>query len=171
MSWRSAYWAGFVAAMGVYMAMVIWTLPAISAAAGGLAPFDLRPTGYSPQEARAFLAALSDEGRALYLGPQRLLDLFYPALLGVVLGGAVWALVRFALLRWVLLAAVLGGMLADYSENILVKGLLETPGPVTDNAVLAASRATITKSALTGLAMMAVLVALVLAFIRRRRAG
>jgi hypothetical protein len=171
MSWRFAYWATFIATMGVYMAMVIWTLPAIATAAGGLAVFDMRPTGYSPQEARAFLAALTDEGRALYLGPQRLLDLFYPAMLAVVLGGAIWVLVRFAWLRRVLLAIVLGGMLADYWENALVKDLLETPGPVSDAAILAASRATMAKSALTGLAMTAVLVALVAAFFRTRRAA
>ncbi len=88
-----------------------------------------------------------------------------------MLGGAIWALVRSAPLRWVLLAVILGGMLADYAENMLVKGLLEAPGPVTDAAILAASRATMIKSALTGLAMMAVLIALVLTFIRRRRAG
>lgn len=170
MSLRAAYRTAFTAAMVVYLAMVFWTLPGISTAAGGLAEFDLRPMGYRPDEARAFIGALSDQGRVLYLGPQRLLDFFYPGLLAIVLGGAIWSLVRPVLLRRVLLAMVVGGMLADYVKNSLVKGLLKSPGPVTDLAILTASRATVIKTALTGLAMIAVLIAAVLTLVQRRKA-
>jgi hypothetical protein len=169
MTWRAPYWTVFAITLAVYGAMMFWTLPGISAAAEGLVAFDMRPGGYSPDEARRFLAALTDEGRALYLGPQHLLDLFYPALLAIVLGGAVWGLVRSAALRWILLAVILGGMLADYTENALVKGLIESFAPVTDAAVQSASLATLVKSTLTGLAMIALCIAVVSAFIRRRK--
>jgi len=169
MSLRAAYWLVFAITLVVYGTMVIWTLPGIAAAAGGLVAFDLRPTGYSPDEARTFLAALNDQGRALYLGPQRMLDLVYPALLAIVLGGATVTLVRNAPLRWALLVVILGGMAADYTENALVKSMLENSSPVSDASAMGAARATIVKSALTGLAMSAVCIALVIAFFRRRQ--
>lgn len=149
---RMGYWLAFAMMLAVYAAMTFWTLPGIVEGTGGLMPFDLRFSGYGPDEARAFLAALSDEGRAVYLGPQRLLDTLYPALLAVVLAGGVAALVRARWLRVVLLAAVLGGMGADYLENARVAALL-TADAVTDEAIAAASRATVAKSALTGGAM------------------
>ncbi|MFC3117406.1 hypothetical protein [Jhaorihella thermophila] len=140
--------------------MVLWTLPAIAAEAGGLLPFDLRPTGYSAEEARTFLAALSDEGRAIYAGPQRALDGVYPALLAAVLAGAVKALFRRGPLRVVLMLAVLGGMLADYAENLRIAAMLAAGPEATDAMIEAASRATVTKSALTGAVMGLVLLAL-----------
>ena len=74
----------FLAGAGVYAAMLLWTLPAITEAAGGLMPFDMRPFGYTHTEAVNFLAALTPEGLSLYLGPQAWLDRAYPALLGLV---------------------------------------------------------------------------------------
>ena len=166
---RMLYWTAFAAALAVYATMLAWTLPGISASAGGLAPFDMRPGGYDGDAARGFLDALGREGRALYQGPQRMLDLFYPALLAIVLAGAVWALVQNRPLRALLLVVVPAGMGADYLENVRVAGLLAQSGAVTDEAVAAASRATQVKSALTGLAMVAVIAALAVAGVRRVR--
>ncbi len=157
---RQAYWAVFAAALAIHGTMALWTLPRIAQEAGGLLPFDLRPTGYTPEEARAFLSALSEEGRAVYSGPQRLLDSIYPALLAVVLAGAVKVLFRRGLLRIVLMLAVLGGMLADYAENMRVAGLLAAGPEAADAMIAAASRATVAKSAMTGLVMGVVLLAL-----------
>lgn len=171
MSLRAAYWAILAAALGVYAAMVGWTLPAISDEAGGLMPFDLRPTGYSGDAARAFLAALSDRGRAIYLGPQRWLDLIYPALLALALLGAVRVFVGPPLLRWLLVALILIGMLADYSENARVAAMLHWDGAVPDDMVAAASLRTRLKSVFTGVVMVAVLLALARAGLRRVRRG
>ena len=77
-----AFWISFIFATGVYLSMVFWSLPFIAGQAGGLAPFDMRPTGYSVTEARAFTQALTEEGRAFYLDVQHKLDFAYPALLG-----------------------------------------------------------------------------------------
>lgn len=166
---RAGYWLVFAATLAVYLAMVGWTLPGIAAAAGGLMPFDLRPAGYGPQEARAFLAALGDPGREIYLGPQRWLDAIYPALLAVVLGGAVLGLVRRRAPRAVLLLAIFGGMAADYVENMHVASLLTAEGAISDQAIARASRATQVKSALTGVAMAAVAVALAVRLTGKRR--
>jgi hypothetical protein len=166
---RQSYWILFAITLSVYGAMAIWTLPGITAAAGGLAPFDLRLRGYTPDEAHAFLGALNLQGRVLYLGPQYVLDMFYPALLAIVLGGAVVRLVKSKPLKWALLAVIAAGMIADYTENSLVAALLKSPDPVIDAAVLMASRATVIKAAMTGLAMTAVIIALVVALITNRR--
>lgn len=164
---KLAYWAVFAAAMAIYVTMLTWTLPGIAENAGGLVPFDMRPLGYTPDEARSFIAALSEKGRELYLGPQQLLDLAYPVLLAIVLAGAVGALVDNWKLRGVLYLAILLGMLADYSENTFVALMLEYPGPVSDKLAGLASKATVVKSVLTGFAMVGVLGALILAAKRR----
>ncbi|GAA6201921.1 hypothetical protein [Aquicoccus sp. SU-CL01552] len=153
---RVAYWAVFAAALAVYGAMVGWTLPAISRDAAGLAPFDMRPMGYSVAEARAFLAALGAEGRALYLGPQHALDLVYPALLAVVLIGAVRALIGPLWLRWGLSLLALGGVAADYLENARVGAMLRDDGMLPGAAITAASHATQAKAGLTSVVMLAV---------------
>jgi len=158
---RLAYWLIFAAMLVVYGAMVIWTLPAISDGAGGLMAFDLRPTGYSVSDARTFLASLSDEARAIYLGPQAWLDMAYPALLGLVLVGALRALVGHPALRRVLMLMVFASVLADYYENFLVAQMLVENEAASDALISSASRATIAKSALAGVVMVALLIALV----------
>lgn len=72
--------------------MVFFTLAHLRRIAGGLEPFDLRPFGYTVEEARALLHALSDIGRAYYADVQLQLDTAYPAL---------YALSRGLLLLWV----------------------------------------------------------------------
>ncbi len=170
MSWRHAYWVIFVAAFAVYAVMVVWTLPAITTEAGGLTPFDLRPRGYSLAEAQAFVDALSGRGRDLYTGPQRLLDLFYPGLLALVLLGAILTLVAGRGMRATLIVMTFIGMAADYAENYRIGEMLGWNGPLPEELVKAASTLTVTKSTMTGLVMLAVLAAVVLMAWRRWRA-
>ncbi|MBL4766770.1 MAG: hypothetical protein JKY94_03520 [Rhodobacteraceae bacterium] len=167
MSLKIAYWIVFAVTMAIYLTMLTWTLPAISADAAGLVPFDMRPFGYTPDEARSFLAALGDRGRALYLGPQHRLDLLYPVLLAIVLAGAVAGLIADRRLRVLLYLAILGGMFSDYTENTFVALMLKSTEPVPDRLALFANNATVIKSGLTGFAMIGVLGGLVLAGIRR----
>jgi len=72
--------------------MMFWTFAYLRRTAGGLEPFDLRPFGYTPEEARALLYALSDVGRTYYANVQLQLDTAFPAL---------YALSRGLLLLWV----------------------------------------------------------------------
>jgi len=123
------FWFVVVLTLAVYAVMVVHTLPAIAVAAGGLAAFDLRPTGYSFDEAVAFLSALSPTGRQIYTGPQRLLDLAYPALLAMT---TAWAIIRLAPTRlgrgkYLLAATAIPGMIFDYLENIGVGEMLAMP--------------------------------------------
>lgn len=143
---KRAFWLSFAGAMAIYLAMVFWSIPLIVGQAGNQVPFDMRPMGYSLEDARSFLGALSTEGRDFYLNVQQKLDIAYPALLGLslVLG------LQLALRRpWGTVFGVVALMAtaADYFENYLVSGLLqqsaETLDPVT---VQVASFLTISKS-------------------------
>ena len=80
---RLIFWLMFLVMTGVYLVMALWAIPKIIADAGGLLAFDMRPLGYSFDEASAFLTALSSEGRAFYLNVQQMLDSAYPALFAV----------------------------------------------------------------------------------------
>jgi hypothetical protein len=160
------FWSIAAATVAVYLVMVAWSLPRIAVAAGGLAPFDMRPTGYSAEEGRAFLAALSPEGRSFYLDVQHRLDLLYPGLLALTL---ILALRRLAP-GWpglVLSAIALAGAGFDWAENAAVTGLL-TQEPE-DSALILANRLTLAKSACTTVALTALLVLLFQSGVRRWR--
>ncbi|CUH82485.1 hypothetical protein [Tropicibacter naphthalenivorans] len=165
MTRTAAYAALSAAVLGLYLVMVLWTLPAIKDAAGGLAPFDLRPFGYSVAEARAFAETLSDYGRALYLGPQHRLDTLFPALLVV---WSCWTLLkllprRVAVALW---AVVVLGMIGDYGENISVTSLLTQFDEATAQA---ASRFTIVKSMASTLVYTVMIGALIALGLKRLR--
>lgn len=158
MSRQRIYWGIFAVALGVYFTMVLWTLPGISLSAGGLQPFDLRPMGYGTDEARDFLAALGPKGLALYTGPQRLLDMAYPALMACVLIGALQYAYDKGWLLTLLTFAVLVAMGSDYLENMRVSLMLA--GDTSEQVISAASRATVMKSVLTLVAFVALLIGL-----------
>lgn len=167
---RFIFWPIFVATVAVYAAMAVWTMPTISAEAGGLAPFDMRATGFTLEYARAFLSALSPAGRDLYLGAQQMLDLFFPALLAATLVLAITALTARGWLRWLLILITLAGMVFDYVENFSVARMLEHGADgVTQALVSRASLSTMLKSLFDGLALLGTL-ALVGVWLARRRA-
>lgn len=155
-----------IATAGVYLAMVVWSLPYISAEAEGLLPFDLRPFGYSVQEAGAFVDALSDEGRTFYLETQLLLDLLFPPMLALC-----FILVAFVfwqgLARWAIVALALVTMTADLVENLLLAQILTRFDPV---LVKEASVWTMVKSGST-VTTLGLIIVLLGAGIWRRRAA
>jgi hypothetical protein len=81
-----------IVSFALWGVMVFWTLAYLRRTAGGLEPFDLRPFGYTPEEARKLLHALSSIGRKYYADVQLQLDTAFPA---------VYALSRGLLLFWV----------------------------------------------------------------------
>ncbi len=159
--------------LGDYLVMVLWSIPKISAAAGGLAVFDLRPGGYTFEEARAFLAALSAEGAQFYANVQHRLDAAYPALLAVTLA---WSILRLAPARWgiwrhLLAATAIPGMIFDYLENRDVAHMLALgPDGITPGLVETASFHSQAKAATSAVAMTILLVLLILWAFRRWRA-
>ena len=169
MFWRVAFWVIFGATGVVYGVMLLDTLPTISEGAAGLLPFDLRPMGYTTAEAQAFVDHLTVEARATYLGKQHLLDSVFPALLCLSMFGAFSMLVSHRGLRWGLIALAFGAALADYTENARVARMLSEDGMLTADLVSAASLATVTKSILNTIAMVALLVAVGAAVFSKRK--
>jgi hypothetical protein len=152
----------FVLTLGVYMTMLLWSLPTIAAQAGGLMPFDVRPTGYTSSEARAFLAALSPDGFSLYRDVQLKLDLFYPGLLAATLGMALFRLSPPAWGPWrtALAAVAVPVALFDYLENTAIAAMISLGSEaVSDELIASASRWTILKSATTTAAFVLVIAA------------
>jgi hypothetical protein len=170
MTSRRLFWLALALGLANYLAMVLWSLPRISQAAGGAVPFDLRPLGYDLDEAQAFLGCITPEGRSFYLHTQHWLDTFYPPLLALTLAsGLLWLAPRaWGRWRWLLALLPLPGMLFDWLENARVALLLQA-SDVGPGMIAAASRATVLKSAFTTLAMAAFVGVLLLAAWRRWR--
>ena len=172
------YWALVALTLAIYFAMVMWSLPVVSEAAGGLVPFDMRPSGYSFDEAYAFLAAITPEGSAFYQGMQHQLDLAYPTLLAAVLAIALWQLAKNlpVWVRYILIALPIIGSSADHLENAAVSSMLQVGAAgLTEELVATASRWTLIKSGMTSIAMVALLgflsVLLVRNLLNRKSAG
>jgi hypothetical protein len=166
---RVAFWALFAVTAVIYLVMILWSLPKISAAAGGVMPFDMRPLGYSFEEAQTFLGALTPEGSAFYLNVQHRLDTAYPALLTATLFFAIRALAPGAGALQTLLALVaLPGAVFDYLENISVTAMLNAGrSGLTPELVARASLWTLLKSVFTTIAMLLLLAFAVMALWRR----
>lgn len=166
------YWVLVAATLAVYFTMVFWSLPIIVNASGGLMPFDLRPTGYTFGDAQEFLATISPQGSEFYLETQHRLDTAYPGLLAAVLIIGLWWQSRILplIVRAILVALPIVGGLADYMENAAVSKMLSAGASLaTPEMVATASCWTMLKSATTGLAMVALLVLLFLALLRKRK--
>ncbi|WP_456391219.1 hypothetical protein [Profundibacter sp.] len=166
---RLIFWLMFAVMMGVYMTMVLWSGPKLMADAGGLMMFDMRPAGYSLAEAQAFMAALSDEGRAFYLNVQQMLDSAYPALFAVVMVMAFSSLFT-GLPRWVAMALALAGAGFDYMENAAVAVMLRAGDGLNEAMVASASQWTVLKSGAVTLALLMLIAGLVMAWMARRKA-
>lgn len=117
--------------------------------AGGLLPLDLRVMGYGVGEVAAYLAALSEAGRNVYLGPARLADTIFPILFTLTLALPHLGTPR-PLLR-VLPVVVYG--LCDLAENAAVAALLRD-GLAEPGSVATASLLTQAKFAFVALAVL-----------------
>jgi len=167
------FWLVLAVTLGVYLTMVFWSIPFVSREAGELPVFDLRPGGYTFEEAKAFLAALSPEGTRFYADVQHRLDTAYPVLLAVTLA---WAILRLAPASWgawcwALAATAVPGMVFDYWENAGVAFMLEMgPDGITPAVVAAVSFHSRAKAALTTVSMSILLILLLRWVYRRWRA-
>ena len=155
----------------LYAVILLWSAPRIAAAAGGLPIFDLRPAGYSTDEARAFLAALSPAGRSFYRDVQLRLDAVYPVAFALCFGWAVLRMLPPGRHRGLLLLPPVLAAAFDLAENALVARMLDAgAGGVDPDLVASASAATQAKAALTTLTFAIVLLATLAAW-RRDRDG
>lgn len=156
------FWPLLVITLGLYFAMLGWSLPAITNAAGGLTPFDMRPTGYNFEDARAFLAALPADMTSFYRQTQLgLLDTYYPACLAATLFLAIGLLAqkRFRYWGWLLALIAIPGAVFDYMENTNINLMLFLgPDNINMDIVARASSRSVAKAVFTTIAMLVVLV-------------
>ncbi|WP_299882835.1 hypothetical protein [uncultured Sulfitobacter sp.] len=135
----------------IYGLMITVTLAQIEAVSGHV-PFDMRPTGYSPQDAAALLEGLGAEGRKYYLSHQIPLDTAYPALLAFTLVSLMrWLgqnIPAYRLVRFGIILSV-GAALCDYIENLGITVMILSWPNLSAPLVYASSIATLTKSGLT----------------------
>lgn len=160
---RILFWVLFGFTLAIYAVMLGWSLPVVANAAGGLAPFDMRPGGYSFADAAAFLTALTPQGAEFYRGVQQKLDLLYPGLLALTLYFAIAALLpqRIGVWRWMFAAITLPVGVFDYLENHTVAQMIDGGiAGLTPELVAAASHWTVFKAAASTVAMSIVLIEL-----------
>ncbi len=154
------YWVIVAVTITNYLTMVLWSLPLVSEMARGGVPFDMRPGGYSLEDARVFLAVINNEGRDFYLNTQQLLDFFYPTLFAITVAIPLVHLVpRYW--GWTLALLAIAAGVFDYLENSAVGIMLRVePDLVTEAMVSSANNWTLAKSISTTIASIALLVVL-----------
>ena len=147
-----------LAAAGIYIVMINITLEHIQFLSG-LRPFDMRPSGYSSEQAHALLDALGIDGRQYYLTWQIPLDLLYPAFM---------ALTLVSILKWIErqgangrltkvgIGLSVGAAIADYLENIGICLMILGWPDLPTSLVQTVSLASITKAVLTTAAVLTV---------------
>jgi hypothetical protein len=170
--------AVLLVASGILWAVMFFvTLAHLRTLAGGTAPFDVRPRGYSYEDARAFLSAIGSAGRAYYLNPELVLDSFYPPLYAVSRAFTLWWLTmpgrvraramplaaRYALCA---ISVVMAGI--DGFENISIARMIWTWPDLSADLVAHASAATQVKLLLGAFTEIAMAVFAVVALWRWR---
>jgi len=144
--------AALLSASGLLWAVMFFgPLAHLTRLAGGMTPFDIRPSGYSYAEAQAFLEAIGEQGRKYYSSPELILDAFYPPLYAVSRALALWWLtmpgrIREAPLppktRWTLIAVPVLMASLDVIENGCIAVMLWTWPNLSRGLVEASSFAT-----------------------------
>ena len=146
----TAIFCGTIATI-LYFIMIFGTLAHLEDVSG-LTPFDMRPMGYTIDEAAQLLHALGDAGRLFYLTKQIPLDFIYPpALAATLIFVLLWLRSSSNLSRYVSVGIWLavGATLADYAENAgIVFQLVNWPNQQ-EGVVHATSIASVAKASLT----------------------
>ena len=139
--------------MVVYLTMLLYTIPAVTAFAPELPIFDLSPTGYSLNYANELLDALGNEGRDLYLHNQLPLDFVYPGLFAVTYSLLlVWLFRKYfninSKVYYLGFVPFLAGFF-DYCENIFIIKMIKSFPDLQMSTVNIASTLSILKSGFT----------------------
>ncbi len=169
MSLKRAFWVVFALTVAIYLAMLFWSLPRL--AVNGMFPFDLRPAGYSGDEARAYLSALGTDQRTFYSGVQHKLDTLYPGLMAASLVLAYHLLFPRGA-AWGLSLVAVAAATFDWLENAAVSAMLRVePQALTDAMIATASGWTVWKSSTVPVALGILIVGLVRRWWLKRRAA
>jgi len=143
----------FVLTMVVYVAMLSYSIPAVSAFAPEFPLFDLSPSGYSLSYANELLNSLGANGRNLYLSTQLPLDFLYPGLFSITYSlMLVWLCSKLfnknSKIYYFALVPFLAGIF-DYIENIFIIKMINSFPDLQVTTVKIASIFTVLKSSFT----------------------
>lgn len=176
---RSSLYMATALTVAVWLTMLVVTMPHLEALTGSLRVFDMRPAGYTFEEAKSILTGLGEAGRTYYRETQQGLDSIFPLLIFLTVSG--WqillarklALIGIRLPVWavaLLIAVNVAGAIADYSENGAVRQMLVAGADsVTPADVEAANLMTVMKSVINSVSYMLLLAMAAYYFFRRRR--
>ena len=158
----------FALTMAVYLTMLSYSIPAVTAFAPGLPIFDLSPLGYSFNYANELLDTLGSEGRNLYLSTQLPLDFIYPGLFSITYSLLlVWLFGKTfngnSNVYYVALVPFLAGIF-DYVENLFIIKMINTFPDLQVNTVKIASTFSILKSSFTTVFFILLIVGFALLF-------
>lgn len=136
--------------MVVYILMIGYSIPAVTAFAPELPIFDMSPTGYTFAYANELLSTLGVEGRHLYLTTQLPLDFIYPSLFSISYSLLLVWLFRKTFkadskIYYVALVPFIGGVF-DYMENLSIIKMINSFPNLQESTVEMASTFTIIKS-------------------------
>ena len=142
-----------VLTMTVYLTMLSYSIPAVTAFAPELPIFDLSPLGYSFNYANELLNALGIEGRNLYLSTQLPLDFIYPGLFSITYSlFLVWLFGKIfnvnSKIYYFAFVPFLAGVF-DYVENVFIIKMITSFPDLQVTTVNVASTFTILKSSFT----------------------
>lgn len=143
----------FLLTMTVYIIMLSYSIPAVSAFAPELPIFDLSPSGYSFKYANELLNVLGAEGRSLYLSTQLPLDFIYPGLFSITFSlMLIWLFGKTfnvnSKVYYFALIPFLAGIF-DYVENIFIIKMINSFPDLQVTTVKIASLFTVLKSSFT----------------------
>ena len=143
----------FMLTMAVYLTMLSYSIPAVSAYSPELPIFDLSPLGYSFNDANELLDTLGTEGRNVYLSTQLPLDFIYPGLFSITYSlMLVWLFAKTfnanSKVHYLALVPFLAGIF-DYVENVFIIKMISSFPDLQVTTVKAASTFTILKSSFT----------------------
>ena len=158
----------FALTMTVYLTMLSYSIPAVTAFAPELPIFDLSPAGYSFAYASELLNALGAEGRDIYLSTQLPIDFIYPGLFSITYSLLlVWLFGKTfsgnSKIYYFALVPFLAGMF-DYAENVFIIKMINSFPELQVTTVKIASTLTILKSSFTMLFFTLLIIGFVLLF-------
>ncbi len=161
----------FALTMAVYLTMLLYTIPAVTAFAPEFPIFDLSPSGYLFSYANELLDKLGNEGRNIYLHRQLPLDFIYPGLFAVTYSLLlVWLFRKYfnmnSKVYYLGFVPILAGVF-DYLENIFIIKMINSFPDLQMNTVKIASTLTILKSSFTIFFFVLLLMGFVL-FLKRK---
>jgi len=155
----------------VYAFMLFHTIPSVMEYSDGLKLFDMQPLGYTTDYAKLLLGNLGEQGRNLYLYHQIPVDMVYPLLFAVSFSLLLTILFRKGFnsdnwIQWMSLTPVLAGLF-DYLENIGIIIMLTSYPDLSAGWINMTCIFSVSKSLLTTLFWILLLVSLVMIMIKR----